>query len=130
MQKSNLASIAQRQPVADINWRVHLRTVRRLAREEIADLLTLLMESDIEGLRALHADPQAPALPAAVAAIILRAHSDGDVHALDALLNRIIGKVRDEVAHVKSADDTGSRVVVMLPSNGRETATTRFEPRR
>ncbi len=41
--------------------------------------------------------------------------------AISALLNRIIGKVRDEVLHGGAiGGNHGSTVIVTLPSNGRE----------
>lgn len=83
-----------------------------------------MIKGDMQGLRNAVNDPTTPALVATIASIMIRMHATGDMDAFDKLLNRIIGKVRDEVQHGGSiGGNLGSTVVVTLPSNGREVKT-------
>lgn len=97
------------------------RRLANLTKTELVSVTNVLIKGDMEGLRRMANDPKAPALLSTIAAIMIRMHATGDMDAFDKLLNRIIGKVKDEVQHGGSiGGNYGSTVIVTLPSNGRE----------
>lgn len=96
-----------------------LRAVRKLTRSELADVGALMVKGDVDALTKIRNDPKETALRAIIASVCLRALNDGDMRAFDVLLNRLIGKVKDEVV-VGGDIPSGAQIVVSLPSNGRE----------
>lgn len=97
------------------------RALKTLTKKELVDVTNVLIKGDMDGLRRLANDSHAPALLSTIASVMVRIHASGDMDAFDKLLNRIIGKPRDENAHGGSiGGNHGSTVIVKLPSNGRE----------
>lgn len=97
------------------------KLLKNLTRAELVDVASVLLKGDMEGVRKAMNDPRSPPLIAALASVMVKIHERGDMHALDLLLNRIIGKVRDETHFSGAIGGTqGSTVIVNLPSNGRE----------
>lgn len=97
------------------------QALKTLTKKELVDVTNVLIKGDMDGLKRIKNDPKSPALLATIASVIVKMHATGDMDALDKLLSRIIGKVRDEVHHGGSIGGThGSTVIVTLPSNGRE----------
>ena len=64
------------------------------------------------------ADPNTPVLELMVGAIVHKAVIEGDERRLDFILNRLIGKVKEQVEH--SAKDGSPLVILTMPRNGRE----------
>jgi hypothetical protein len=62
--------------------------------------------------------PNATALHGMIGAIVKRTLKNGDPIAFDKLMDRLIGKVKDTV-EVQGLDN-GPRIIVTIPSNGRE----------
>lgn len=95
--------------------------LKQLTKKELVDCTNVLIKGDMEGLRRIAQDPKSPALLSTIASIMCKMHERGDMQSFDMLLNRLIGKVKDEVQHGGSIGGThGSTVIVTLPSNGRE----------
>lgn len=92
-----------------------------ITKQELIRVGSVLLKSDIEGLKRLKYDPQAPAMLACVASILLTIHETGDMVAFDRFLDRMIGKVRAEI-ELQGAigGNNQGTVVVTMPSNGRE----------
>lgn len=90
-----------------------------LTKEELASVANLIVKNDLVALKEIAKTPGASALQVMLARICVKIIREGDMKSLDLLLNRLIGKVKDEV------DWSGFQVnmpqiVVSLPSNGRE----------
>lgn len=97
------------------------RALRNLTKKELIDVGNVLIKGDMEGLRRVAEDEKSPALMAMIASICLTIYNSGDMKALDTLLNRLIGKVREDIHHGGSIGGvSGAQVVVTLPSNGKE----------
>ncbi len=95
--------------------------LKNLSKKELVDVGNILLKGDMIGLAELAEDPTAPPLLATFANILCTIHRRGDMQGFDMLLNRLIGKVREEVHHGGSIGGThGSTVIVTLPTNGRE----------
>ena len=82
-----------------------LRAVRFMTKDEMAEVGKLILDKDFQQLREM-ADSlkvndgkkkNISVLKAMVASVAMRIISKGDMHALDILLNRLVGKVKDEV---------------------------------
>ncbi len=101
-----------------------------LTKNELLGSLNLVARGSVADLKNVAQDPNAPAIHAMIASVVDRIIEKGDAHAFDLLLNRLVGKVKDEV-HV---DETSKpRVVLVLPDNGRssseaESDVTRVKP--
>lgn len=98
-----------------------IRKIKKLTNGELLELMNLIVQGDMALVHKINKDPNAPVIQAMIAAIVLRIANKGDMHALDALLNRLVGKSK-EALH-DATEDRGPRVIVHLPSNGRELVT-------
>lgn len=96
-----------------------VRAVRNLTRRELAEVGSLVVKGDITALTTIKNDPNSSAMHAIIASVCLRAWADGDMRGFDVLLNRLIGKVKDEVA-LSGSIGGGAQVIVTVPQNGRE----------
>lgn len=80
-----------------------LRAIKRLSRAEVAEIGTLIVSKNVTKLQAIvkdslkNPDSKHSALKAWMARIAIRGMAKGDAHAMDVLLNRLIGKVKDEI---------------------------------
>lgn len=95
-----------------------LRAVKMMTKAELGKIGQLILDGDYETLVELAADKEASVLTQMFASVCLRIINKGDASALDMLLNRIVGKVKDEIEH--SGNGQLAKVIVTLPSNGRE----------
>lgn len=80
-----------------------LRAIKRLTRAEVAEIGTLIVSKNITKLKAIVKDAQKnpdsahSALKVWIAMVALKGMTKGDAHAMDVLLNRLVGKVKDEI---------------------------------
>ncbi len=93
-----------------------LKKLKNLTKQELADIGSLIVKGDYVALRALAKAPGATVLQRMLASIAMRIIEKGDMHSLDILLNRMVGRVKEEVALTGNVP----QVVVNLPPNGRE----------
>lgn len=92
---------------------------KKLSRDQLQEMANLLLWGNMDALIKLRDDPTASALAATIASVIVKIFEKGDVHSLDVLLNRMIGKVKETIELAPNADG-GPIVQIVLPSNGRE----------
>lgn len=94
-----------------------LNAAKKLTRDELAEVGGMLVRGNYEELLKLADDPKAPVLRRTLANIIKRANDRGDYAALEMVLNRIVGKVKEdiEINHTNRP-----QVIVMLPPNSRD----------
>lgn len=98
------------------------RRLKHLTTEELRDVACLVINGNIEELKAIAKDPATSALKVWLCSVALKGIARGDVHSLDKLLERLIGKVPQAV---NVGDPNGNplppaEVHVHIPSNGRE----------
>lgn len=101
-----------------------VKKLKNLTKQELIDIGNLIVKGDIKALSALRdavkdGGEGVSVLSAWIASVAMRSIEAGDMHALDILLNRLIGKVKDDVS-VTGLTTNIPQVVVTLPSNGRE----------
>lgn len=80
-----------------------LKRVRRLTQQEVSELGTLILDHNLAELTAIAKDPYACVLKVWFASIAVKAISRGDANALNAILDRIVGKPKEHI-EVTGAD--------------------------
>lgn len=106
-----------------------LSKLKNLSRVELVEVGNLVIKNDIKKLKAIaHPDSGESVLKTMIAAVCVKVIQKGDMHALDILLNRLVGKVKDEIEHKGNALG-GGKIIVHMPSNGREAPLTKRETR-
>lgn len=90
--------------------------MKKLTKEELQDIASVIIKGDIEQLKQITKDPKQTVLKVLVASVCIKAIQSGDMHALDILLNRLIGKVKEEVVW---SGNPPAQVVISLPDNGK-----------
>lgn len=76
-----------------------VKKIRRLSKEEVADIASLLLEKNIEGLQAVINDPNSSTLKVWTATLVVKSMKKGDSKCWDVILSRIIGKVPEKFEH-------------------------------
>lgn len=92
------------------------RALRNLTKAELVDVGNLVIKGDFDTLKALARAPKATVLQRMLASVAVKIIDKGDMHSLDILLNRMVGRVKEEVTLTSNVP----QVVVNLPANGRE----------
>jgi hypothetical protein len=85
----------------------------RLTRREIADVGSLIVKGSYAQLEKIDKDKNETVLRRMMASVAIRSVKKGDYGALDALLNRLVGKVKDEV-RFENINETAERKVGFL----------------
>lgn len=80
-----------------------VKRIRRMTHEEVAEIGSLILDGNLEKLMEVKVDRQASVLKIWMASVVVKSINKGDAHALDVLLNRITGKVKENI------ELTGSR---------------------
>lgn len=96
-----------------------MRKLRTLTRAELVEIGNLVLKNNIKQLKAISKDDDATVLKRMLASIAYRIIIEGNMEAFDKLLNRMIGKVQDDVKFTGIPQGPTARVVVTLPDNGR-----------
>ena len=100
------------QPVLPEEYKV----LRRMTKAELADVGNEILKGGIEQINVLLKDKKTPVLKLMVATIAAKIIKQGDMHAFDILMNRLVGKVKDEM----QISGNIIKVNIDLPSNGFE----------
>jgi hypothetical protein len=94
-----------------------LREIRRLSQTELALVGEAICKMTVPQIELMATQPDAPALHRMVGAICQRVLKNGDAIAFDKLMDRLVGKVKEKVEH---SGNIGQRIIINIPSNGRE----------
>jgi len=76
--------------------KVH-KALRRMTKDEIVELGTLLLDSNISAINEIMKDPSSSAARVWLCTIIVNGIKKGDANSLDIILDRIIGRQKNEV---------------------------------
>ena len=96
-----------------------MKAMKALTRQELVDMGTLIVMGKASDLMLIEANPDATALEKMVGSIVSNIMLKGDMGAFNLLLDRLIGKVKDDLHHHHTGD-VRAQVIVSLPANGRE----------
>lgn len=94
-----------------------LKAVRNLTKNELVTIGNLIIKNDFNTLLELSKRDDATTLQRMIAAVAVRIVNNGDMAAFDVLLNRLVGKVKDEILH--QGEINAPQIIVTLPDNGR-----------
>lgn len=92
--------------------------MRQLTAHEFAEMANLIVKGEFDEIERIDREKDGSALRCWIAAVAVKAANAGDMDALDKLLNRLVGKVKDHVEHSGTAP--AQVVRLYLPPNGRE----------
>lgn len=105
-----------------------VKTLRHLTAAQMAEIGNMIVCGDFDGLKRIGESIKIgspdhnryTALQIMVASCAAKIIQKGDMYMLDVLLNRLIGKVKDQVVHSGIPAAAAPQVIITLPSNGRE----------
>ncbi len=96
-----------------------LKVIKNLTEKELIEVSNMVLKGTMGELLDIREDEESTVLQRMLASVAVRVMKKGDMHAMDILLNRMIGKVKDKI-DVNNLNATPARVIVTMPSNGRE----------
>lgn len=100
-----------------------IKTIKRLTNKQIEEVGSLLLNGTKEEFAALASDPKASMLQQWMAKVVLTGTQKSDYKALQSILDRVAGKVKEKVEHSSDPDAPPTflppQVVLMIPDNGR-----------
>jgi hypothetical protein len=96
-----------------------MRAIKRLSEKELIEVATFVLNSKVSQIKARMKHPDTSVLQGMVLGLALKCMTRGDASAFNALMDRLLGKVKDNLSLSGSIGGT-SRVVITLPSNKRE----------
>ncbi len=96
-----------------------LKRLKNLTKTELIDIGNLVIKGNIVELKAIAKNPDATVIQTMLASVAVKIIEKGDMSALDVLLNRLVGKVKEEI-HASIDQANPPQIIVTLPSNGRE----------
>lgn len=99
-----------------------IRKIKRLTNKELAEVANIVIKGDVDELRAIVANPKSTVLAVMMGAVAIKIIEKGDMHSLDILLNRLLGRVKENVKINGNLEINNAPQVVRLrlPDNGRE----------
>lgn len=94
--------------------------LKKLTKELLKDMIEATTNGTVNDLKAIAENPKSTALQVALATSMVKMINKGDYLTLEAMLQRVVGKVKDEL-DVTSNGQTmpAAQVHVYLPANGR-----------
>lgn len=90
-----------------------VRAIRKITLEHIEEVADLILDGNLEKLKALASSPETSVLKVWIAKAAATGIQKGDLHSLDAILNRVLGKPKErhEVTG-KDGEDIGFKVQI------------------
>lgn len=92
--------------------------MKKLTKLELEEIASMIIKGTLADLELIMKSKQSTVLKAMIAGVAVRTIKSGDSSALNALLDRLVGKVKD-VTHF-SGVGPATTVNLNIPSNGRE----------
>lgn len=97
------------------------KELKHLTKEEFEEVANIIIKGDVHTLQSYIARKDISVLQLMIARTCLRISAKGDMGGLDALLNRMIGRVKESVYHTSDGSlAPASTVIVNIPDNGRQ----------
>lgn len=118
----NLKNFKKGQSGNPLGGKLHnpeIKKLKNLTEAELIEVGTLVVKGRMDELRAMMKDPATTALKAMVAGLAIKTIAKGDPSAFNALMDRLLGKVKEHIQHSGSVDGN-TKINITLPSNGRE----------
>lgn len=84
-------------PSGSVPYPPEIKRIHKFTADELKEMISVLLYATSAECEALAADPNAPKIKKIMATILLKAYEHGSMGQLDMVLNRVIGKVKDDV---------------------------------
>lgn len=94
--------------------------MKKLTKVELEEIANLIIKGTLADLEALMKSKQTTVIKAMIAGVAVKTIKNGDHSALNTLLDRLIGKVKEQHHFTGVQAAPPATVVVNIPSNGRE----------
>jgi hypothetical protein len=95
-------------------------TLKKLSRDELKNLVEMVLTQPVSKLQELAQDKTASAIKVGLASAMIRMINKGDYLTLESMLQRVVGKVKDEIdMNHTGIPEAPAQVHVYLPANGR-----------
>lgn len=112
-----------------INIPAEERAFRNLTKQELVKIGNKIVQSTYEELVTFSKDDTKSGIHRMVVAQALKAIEHRDTQAFESLMNRLIGKVRDEILHQGDVLNA-PQIILTLPDNGRSVKTIQNDPKK
>ena len=76
-----------------------VKMIKKLSNDQIAELGAIILEGNPDKLKEIINNPKSTVLQVAICSVLVKAINKGDMAAINALLDRIVGKVKDVQSH-------------------------------
>jgi hypothetical protein len=96
-----------------------VQQLKKLNPGELKGIIDIVMKRDVAALEEFKKNKKNTVLEMWIASVALEGIRKGDPFMLDKILERTVGKVKEEIKH-EGLPDNSPRVVVTIPSNGSE----------
>jgi hypothetical protein len=96
-----------------------IKKIKALTEKELIEVATFVLASSVGDIRLKMKDPKTPVLQGMVLGLALKTMVKGDASAFNALMDRLLGKVKEHIQHSGSVDGS-SKVILTMPKNGSE----------
>jgi hypothetical protein len=96
-----------------------IKKIKALTEAELIEVATFVLKSSVGQIKMKMKDPKTPVLQGMVLGLALKTMVKGDAQAFNALMDRLLGKVKENLnlsGHVGGV----SKVILTMPANGSE----------
>lgn len=118
----NLKNFKKGQSGNPLGGKLHnpeIKKLKALTQAELVEVGTLVVKGQMSKLREMIKDPTTPALQAMVAGLAVKTIAKGDPAAFNALMDRILGKVKENVHLSGTLSNTTKITHLKTPDNNR-----------
>lgn len=98
--------------------------LKKLSANELEDIANLIVKGNYPALKELAKSKSATVIQVMLASACVKIIEKGDTYSLDCLLNRLVGKVKEEIKHTGI---TAPQIIAYMPDNGRKINTSNDE---
>lgn len=87
-----------------------VKAIRRLTHEDVAQVGSLILDGNVEKLKEVQMDPTTTVLKVWMCSVAIKAINKGDAQALNALLDRIVGKSKEHINVVSTVVNANAEI--------------------
>lgn len=87
-----------------------VKVIRRLTHDDIAEIGSLILDGNVEKLKEIQTNPATTVLKVWMCSVAIKAINKGDAQALNALLDRIVGKPKESLNLVSTVISANTEI--------------------
>lgn len=130
-QLKNLKPFKKGQPSGNpLGGKLHnpeIKKLKALTEAQLIDVATFVLQSSVGEIKARMKHPKTSVLQAMVLGLAVKSMTKGDASAFNALMDRMLGKVKENFNFSGNIGGT-SKVILTMPANGSEAPDEELEP--